>query len=133
MKDKLLKIDAIINFILGALLLLAIPYPEQITELLGVPKVEQSFYPSVMGGVFVGIGIGLLIERNRRPKDQWVGLGLAGAIAINMCGGSVLIGWLLFGNLEIPVRGKIFLWIIAIVLVGISSIETIVQRKKYNG
>ena len=129
MSKKLLRIDAVINLLLGALLLLSIPFPKQLSELLGVPTIEQGFYSSIMGGVFVGIGISLLVESNRQTDQVMVGLGLAGAIAINLCGGLVLLGWLLFGNLNLPLRGSIFLWGIDIILVGISSVELIAFRK----
>jgi hypothetical protein len=54
-------------------------------------------------------------------------LGVGGAIAINLCGGLCLAGWLVFGGLEIPLRGQLFLWGLAVVLVGISAIEAILQ------
>lgn len=130
MSNKLLRIDAVINFLLGILLLLTIPFPKQLSAFLGVPTIEQGFYPSIMGGVFVGIGISLLLESYRQKHNQMIGLGLAGAITINLCGGLVLLGWLLFGNLNLPLRGIIFLWIIAIILVGISSVELINLRNK---
>jgi len=129
MKDKLLIVDAIINFVLGILLLLSISFSDQITEFLGVPKIELAFYPSIMGGVFIGIGVSLVIENKRRNDKGLIGLGLAGAITINLCGGIVLIGWLLFGSLDLPIRGTIFLWVIAVLLVSISSIEAVVQRR----
>lgn len=109
MKNRLLKIDALVNFMLGVLLLIAAPYPRRVAEFLGVPGLEQGFYPSIMGGVFIGIGIGLLLESNRRKDDPIVGLGLGGAIAINLCGGAVLMGWLLSGDLDMAVRGRVFL------------------------
>jgi hypothetical protein len=56
-----------------------------------------------------------------------VGLGLGGAVAINLSGGVVLILWLIFGDLNIPLRGYFFLWSLAIVLVGISSIEVFIH------
>jgi len=99
---------------------------------MGVPAIEQAFYPSIMGGVFMGIGVSLVIESNRRSSAKAVGLGLAGAVAINLCGGVVLIGWLLFGDLSLPVGGTIFLWVLAVLLVAISSIEAVVHRRKYN-
>jgi hypothetical protein len=52
-----------------------------------------------------------------------VGLGLGGAVAINLSGGLALIFWLIFGDLNIPFRGHFFLWSLAIILVGISLIE----------
>ena len=130
MDKKLLRIDAIINIILGILLLLLIPFPHQLPEFLGVPAIDHGFYPSIMGGVFVGIGIGLLLESNRTNPDQIVGLGLGAAIAINLSGGVVLVGWLLFGELDLPVRGNLFLWTLAVLLIVISSIELITHQRE---
>ena len=129
MSNKLLRIDAAINFLLGILLLFSIPFPQQLSAFLGVPTIEQGFYSSILGGVLIGIGISLLLESNRQTYQQMVGLGLAGAIGINLSGGLVLLGWLLFGNLDLPLRGSIFLWIIDIILVGFSSVELISLRK----
>lgn len=130
MGKKLLILDAIINFVLGVLLLLSIAYADQLTNFLGVPEIDQAFYPSILGSIFVGLGVSLVIESKRTKDEHMVGLGLAGAITINLCGGIVLIGWLIFGNLELPVRGNLFLWSISLLLVGISSIEVIAQRMK---
>jgi len=126
----LLIIDAVINFILGILLLLAIPFPKQITRFLGVPEVDGAFYPSIMGGILIGVGFALLIESNRTRPEQFVGLGLGGAVAINLCGGSVLLGWLIFGDLNLPIHGQIFLWAIAILLIGISILELLPSKEQ---
>jgi len=122
-------IDAAINFALGILLLLSIPFSDQITGFLGVPKIQHAFYPSIMGGVLIGIGIALLMERYRNKSSQMIGLGLGGAIVINLSGGLVLLGWLIFGDLYLPIRGLVFLWMIAILLVGISITEWIANNK----
>ena len=58
-----------------------------------------------------------------------VGLGLGGAVAINLSGGVVLILWMIFGDLNIPLRGRFFLWSLAIILVVISSIEVFIHLK----
>ena len=94
--------------------------------LLGVHQVENSFYPNILGAGLFGIGIALVIECVRRP-DGPVGLGLGGASAINLSGGLVLVAWLIFGGLEIPARGRAFLWLLAAALVVISSAELVVQ------
>jgi hypothetical protein len=120
----LLAADAAINLILGALLLV---FPKSVVSALGIPTAAPPFYPSILGGVFLGIGIALLIERHRGSG----GLGLAGAVTINLCGGLVLAGWLLFGSLEIPLRGRIFLWALVLILVVLSSVEFVV-RKRHN-
>lgn len=57
-------------------------------------------YPSILGAVLVGIGVALLIQNKSES-----GLSLAGAVAINLCGGIVLAFWLSFGFLALPTRG----------------------------
>jgi len=59
--SKVLIIDAAINFLLGILLLLLIPFPEQIPRILGGAKVELTFYPSILGAVLTCIGIAVTI------------------------------------------------------------------------
>jgi len=123
----LLLIDAIINLFLGIVLL---AFSEPVIKIFGLPQSDMSFYPNILGAVLFGIGIALLIEYVRTGK--FTGLGLGGAISINMMGGIVLFLWLVFGNLDIPAHGKIILWILDIVLIGISSLELIaimIKRK----
>ena len=100
-----------------------------VAETIGVPIVESSFYPNILGAVLFGIGIALTIECFRKQGGM-VGLGLGGAVAINLSGGIVLTYWLLFGNLAIPLRGQLFLWTLAIILLITSSIELLVHMKK---
>ena len=106
---------------------LCILYPF-VAETIGVPIVENSFYPNILGAVLFGIGIALTIECYRK-QGGIVGLGLGGAVAINLSGGLLLTLWLIFGNLNIPFRGYLFLWSLAIILVGISSIELFIHLK----
>jgi hypothetical protein len=121
----LLKIDAAINLILGILLL---AFPLKLVKALGMPLAEPSFYPTILGAVLFGIGLALLIECYRQSNGL-IGLGLGGAIAINLCGGFVLAIWLLSGSLNLPVRGQIFLWFLVLLLVGLSLIEGFAQLK----
>jgi hypothetical protein len=122
----ILILDAAINLILGSLLLVFSP---RIVQLLGVPAAEQSFYPNILGGVLFGIGIALLIEFLRK-SGSLVGLGLGGAIAINLCGGLVLTAWLILGELGIPTGGRVFLWTLAVILVLVSSVELLAYAKE---
>lgn len=121
----LLLIDAIINLFLGIVLL---AYSEPVIKIFGLPESDMSFYPNILGAILFGIGIALLIEY-RRP-GEFIGLGIGGAITINLMGGIVLFFWLAFGNLNIPAHGKIILWILDIVLIGISSMELIAYMNK---
>jgi hypothetical protein len=118
-RSKVLLLDALINVVLG--LLLAI-FPDSVVRLLGVPATDTRFYPSILGAVLLGIGVALLIESYRKPSRS-PGLGLSGAIAINLCEAIFLIGWLLSGTLDVPFRGHVFLWTIAVALVAISGSE----------
>lgn len=118
---SLLTVDASINLVLGVLLII---FPEWLVSLLGIPNAVPGFYAGILGGVLFGIGIALLVERFRGQG----GLGLVGAVSINLCGGAVLAGWLLFGNLSLPLRGQVFLWALVVLLVGISSLEFLVGK-----
>ena len=128
--SAILVIDAIINLVLGLLLLLSVPFPRQVATFLGVPGIDHPFYPSLFGGVLVGMGIALLVECLRRGRHDLVGLGLGGAVAINLSGGAVLVAWLIWGRLSIPARGRIFLWAIAALLVGVSAVELAAYKQK---
>jgi hypothetical protein len=119
----LLTVDGLINIVLGVALM---AFPAKLVSLLGVPNARPAFYPSVLGAVLVGIGIALILEL-RRPRASLAGLGLAGAVAINVSAGLVLAGWLVFGGLSIPFRGHVLLWGLVLVLVGLSGAELVLQ------
>ena len=118
-----LLIDGIVNLILGILLLL---FPFGVAEILGVPQPQSNFYPTLLGGVIFGIGIALLLEAYGQ-KRKIRGLGLGGAIAINFCGGGILVLWLIVEPLNLPLRGMITLWIVAIVVLGLGILETLTK------
>ena len=124
--NLILFIDAVINLMLGILLL---PASSLIADFIGVPTVEPGFYPSLLGAVLFGIGIALLIE-TFKGNHKFSGLGLYGAIAINLSGGFVLVFWLIMGKLHLPLRGLIFLWILVSLLIIISSIEYFIDKRK---
>ena len=126
-KKTILLIDASINFILAILLLAFSP---ALVNFLGVPDTDNSFYPNILGAIFLGITIALVIEANRKHSDRNVGLGLIGAISINLSGGLVLLLWLLLGGLNLPLKGLIFLWVLDILLVIVSSIELYTSLKE---
>ena len=123
----LLLIDGIVNLLIGILLLL---FPLGMAQLLGVPLPNINFYPTILGAVIFGIGIALLLEVYGEPRGIH-GLGLAGAIAINFCAAGVLTLWLICTPLNLPLRGYIILWIIAIVVLAIGFIELISKSWKY--
>jgi hypothetical protein len=115
----LLVIDGLINLLLGTLLLC---FPLGIATVLGLPASGHFFYPSLLGAVLLGIGAALLIDAFGGSRGLH-GLGLAGAIAINLCGGGVLALWLIIAPPGMPLRGHIILWSIALVVLVIGLIE----------
>lgn len=124
-RSTLLILDALLNLALGLLLII---FPPALVEWLGIPETTSAFYPNLLGAVLFGIGIALLLERY--GVDRGIrGLGLAGAVSINLCGALVLAGWLLFGNMALPVRGYLFLWLIVGILVVISLVEITVDLR----
>jgi hypothetical protein len=56
-------------------------FPAKLVTVLATPMADPSFYPTILGGVFFGIGTALLIECYRR-SNRFIGLGLAGAVKI---------------------------------------------------
>lgn len=118
-RNILLFIDAVVNLILGVFLLF---FPVGIIALLGLPATNTYFYATILGAVLFGIGIALLLEL-RSSQKHGNGLGLKGAIAINFCGSIVLILWLIFGPLTIPVKGRIILWIVGLSVFFIGAAE----------
>ena len=123
----LLLVDGITNLILGVLLIL---FPVGIVEFLGLPVTNTNFYPSILGAVLFGIGITLFLEL-LGFKKQIRGLSLGGAIVINIIGSFVLICWLIFGSLVIPLRGQIILWIIGILVFSIGIAELVTKSWIY--
>jgi hypothetical protein len=128
MEKILFTIDGFINLSLGALLVL---FPSALVNALGVPGGESAFYANILGAVLFGIGIALLIERYRPPLAV-VGLGLGGAVSINLCGGLALIYWLAFGDLNLSPLGVGALWILALLVVGLSVVELFSQMLRRN-
>ena len=101
-----------------------------LAERIGVPVPGTNFYPTILGGVIFGIGIALYIERYGYTKNIR-GLGLGGAIAINICGGMVLLIWLLVNPFELPMRGYIVLWTIALLVLLVGIIEMFAKSWRY--
>jgi hypothetical protein len=119
---RLLELDGIGNVLLGLPLLLV---PEFVSQFLGLPTASATFYPTILGAIFVGIGMALLMERF---KPSWGGLGLGGAMSINMIFGIILAGWLLLSGINLSSQGTVILWLLVLILVGISVVEALSMR-----
>ena len=85
---------------------------------------------SLLGAVLFGIGIALLLERYGESR-QVRGLGLGGAIAINLSGAAVLVVWLVISPFSLPLRGKTILWSVAIAVLGVALAEIVTRSWQY--
>jgi hypothetical protein len=125
-KKYLLAIDAVVNLILGLILLL---FPGNILNILGMPYSNASFYSQILGAVLIGIGLALIFEIYS-PINKITGLGVGGAIIINTCGAFTLAYLLIFGKLNIPLRGQLLLWVIVFIVFAIGLIEIFYTKGK---
>lgn len=125
---RLLLIDSFINLVLGILLII---FPIGVVRWMGLPTPATRFYVNILGAVFIGIALALAWEARRGSNTpELVGLGVIGAAAINLCGGAMLAVWLITGKLALTLAGFIFLWLLLILLMGISALELIQHNQK---
>lgn len=125
-RSTVLLIDAAVSLVLGVVLA---AFPRPLVEWLGAPPAESTFYPRTLGAVVIGIAIALVVEWAGRPKG-FVGLGLGGAIAIDLAAAVFLAGWLLAGASDLPARGTAVLWGIVGVLVAVSVLGLLSPRNQ---
>ena len=79
---------------------------------------------SARAGVLIGIGWALLTARGGGD-----GLGLVGALVINVCGAGVTAVWLLVTTEAMAVRGAVTLWTVVAVVLGIAAVELVALRR----
>ena len=115
-KSVLIELDGYGNIILGLPLLLV---PNKVSNFFGL-SMDQPLYPILLGAILIGIGIALLLECYSK-KHQ--GLGIAGAICINLTVGIILGFWLILNHSVLSNHGYIVLWFLVVILIGIGSIE----------
>ena len=125
-KRLLLTIDAVVNLFLGLALLV---FPRGLAQWLGTPIPDSLFYASILGAVLTGIGIALLVERFRSALGM-AGLGIGGALVINVCGAGALMAWLIGGRLRRSAPGYPALWGLALLVLGIGLIELAYELRR---
>ena len=126
MRKEFLTVDGVVNLVLGVFLLW---YPDSVIDSLGLPNEGRPFFANILGAVLFGVGLALLIE-SWRPPLRITGLGLGGAIAINLCGGAVLAAWLLTGMADLTPFGQVALWALVVALVGLSAVELYIHLRR---
>ena len=117
LESTFLWIDAVFNLLMGVGLL---TFPPAIVRALGLPETKATIYPRVFGGVLIGIAIALVVEA---MVPAFGGLGLGGAIAINVSGAAVVSGCLISRPGDIAATGRFVLWTVVVVLIVLSAVE----------
>jgi hypothetical protein len=108
MKDLTLWSDAGLRLTLGALLVLA---PRMTLSALGLPKAAETFWPRLLGTMLLALAAGAVVD------VRWPGKGgpsLGGLVAINVATSFALATGLVVGQLEIPKRGRLLMWLAVI-------------------
>lgn len=121
--------DAAVDLALGLPLIF---FSRDVASLLGLPRPDPPFYASILGAVLTGIGVALIIEC-RGTRLRGGGLGLGGALTINLCGAAVLAVWLARGTPEMPLRGRVLLWTVVLVVGGLSALELSLYSRRQPG
>lgn len=121
-RSQLLRIDGLLNLLFGAVLLLG---PLGSLRWLGFPEARSYFYSSVLGGVLAGVGVALLLSVRRLS-----GLGLAGAVAINVGGALAVAGWLVAVPDQGSPVGRALLWIVALGVLSVAVVEVLTLRRR---
>ncbi len=57
---------------------------------------------------------------------------IADALINLLLGLLLLLFWLVFGKLDLPLRGQVTLWIVALLVLGIGIIETLNKTWRYD-
>lgn len=115
--QQLLWIETLLKFSAGLALVLA---PGSVIKLLGLPPVPASFWPRLLGSVLIGIAGALFLEGSQPGSS---GLGLGGAIIINLSAVAML-GTLLVLEAGPPTaRGRAIAWALVVLLVWLSVLE----------
>jgi hypothetical protein len=89
-------------------------------RLFGLPPSASTFWPRLLAGVLVGVGLATILQATIAPGR---GLGLAGLMAINLVAAALVTGQLVMGRTITTRRGKATLWALVITLTGLSLVE----------
>ncbi len=98
MAEQILWINTLLAVISGVALVVV---PKPIASLLGLPHVDQRFYPRMLGITLLALACAIFTEGYGRN-----GLGIEGMAVINLVSGGALIVLLLFGGLVLAKRGR---------------------------
>jgi hypothetical protein len=117
MAQQLLWIETLFKLAGGCALVLL---PLTTARVLGLPVAASGFWPRMLGAVLLGLAGATLIEGSTSASK---GLGLAGAVVVNLACAAVLTALLVLGRAAATGRGRVILWALAALLLGLSLFE----------
>lgn len=114
---KLLWLETLMKLASGVLLLVI---PLTTTRVLGLQQPGEPFWPRLLGGVLTGLAAATFLEGFVKNTH---GLGLAGAMAINLAGAATLATQLVVGKPAPTWRGRALLWLTTATLATLAFVE----------
>ena len=115
--QQLLWIETLLK-LTGGLVLMLLPLTT--IRVLGLQRTDGGFWPRLLGAVLLGLAAASYVE-GATPGSR--GLGLAGSVLINLSGAGMLIVLLALDRASPSSRGRLLLWIVAVLLVALSFVE----------
>ncbi len=115
--QQLLWIETLLNFFGGLPLIVA---PLATIRLLGLPPTPTGFWPRLLGTLLLGISLAMFLEGSVSGSR---GLGLAGALIINVSAVSMMVAMLLLEAGPPSARGRALMWALIVLLLWLSALE----------
>jgi hypothetical protein len=116
-QQQLLWIETLLK-LAGGLMLAILPLTT--ARLLGLPAGTSGFWPRLLGIVLIGLAGAAFVEGSAAGSR---GLGLAGAVLINLLSAGMLIALLVVDRAAATARGRTTLWALAVLLLVLSLFE----------
>lgn len=121
MADQLLWLETLLK---GGIGLLMILLPLTMAKIAGLPHTGTAFWPRLFGASLIGIAAAFAVNgyAHLNPQLAQSGLGLGGAIAINLITVLSLAGTLIFKGVS-TTRGVLLIWLFGLLLTGLILVE----------
>lgn len=121
MADQLLWLETLLKGGIGLIMLLA---PITTAKLAGLPHGNSAFWPRLFGAALLGIAAAFAFEGYTRFNTSITagGLGLGGAVLINLVTILCLIGSIIFKGASTR-RGRLLIWSMCLLLTFLMLFE----------
>jgi hypothetical protein len=100
--------------------------PVTASRVFGLPISGSAFWPRLLGAVLVGLALATVLQGDTLLKGAFThgrGLGLAGAIAVNLTSAAMLAAQLVMARAAATKRGNAALWALVLLLTALSLFE----------